>query len=263
LKRLYGALSTDLQSTATRMGPAAQTAFDQASALTRGGHDFIERPLSQIIRGNEISPENAAKAALNSGTAGGTTLQTIRDQMPKAADELAAFKLRNMAAALPGQQTQETPVSAATFSTNLNRLSPEARQALFASIEPKLSALQTVAERGKETFARYGNPSGTGGALQHAALMSAPIAIGEGARTGYEWGGPMGGAIGAAGSTLPFLAGPAAANLTARELLTRYLAAPTGGPGVGASRLYRAAAGGGQLAPLLLGNPQAGSGASQ
>lgn len=259
LKRLYGALSDDLQGTAANQGSAAQDAFNQASALTRAGHGFIDGPLSQIIRGNEISPEQAAETALNSGGAGGTLLQTIRGQMPNAADELAAFKLRDMAAATPGKQTQASPTSATSFSTNLNSLSPEARVALFAGIEPKLSALQTVAERGKETYARYGNPSGTSGANQHANLALAPLAIGGAVREGHEFGGIPGAIAAGTAASLPFATGPAAANLTARELLTRYLASPTGGPGVGPSRLYRAAGAAGGLAPLLA-NPQGGSG---
>src|SRR6202040_1443560 len=171
LKRLYGALSGDLQSAAAARGPVAQAAFNNANALMRNGHNFIEGTLSNVLSGDKIRPEQAANLALNSGATGGTLLQSIRDQMPIAADELAAFKLRDMAAATPGRATADMPTSAATFSTELNRLSPEARQVLFAGIEPKLSALQTVAERGKETFARYGNPSGTSGASEHANLF--------------------------------------------------------------------------------------------
>jgi hypothetical protein len=243
LKRIYGALSGDLQSAAAARGPAAQTAFNNASTLTKNGHDFIESTLSNI-NGDKIAPEQAANRALNSGTAGGTFLQAIRDQMPIAANELAAFKLRDMAAATPGRATADMPTSAMTFSTNLNRLSPEARQALFAGIAPKLSALQTVAEQGKETFARYGNPSGTSGASEHANLFRIPTAIGAGVAGGYEAGGIPGAAIGGGLAAAPAFAGPTLSNLTARESLARYLAAPVGGPGVGASRLYRAAAGG-------------------
>jgi hypothetical protein len=244
LKRLYGALSGDLQSAAAARGPVAQAAFNNANALTRNGHNFIEGTLSNVLSGDKIRPEQAANLALNSGATGGTLLQSIRDQMPIAADELAAFKLRDMAAATPGRATADMPTSAATFSTELNRLSPEARQVLFAGIEPKLSALQTVAERGKETFARYGNPSGTSGASEHANLFRIPTAIGAGVAGGYEAGGIPGAAIGGGLAAAPAFAGPILSNLTAREMLARYLAAPVGGPGVGASRLYRAAGAG-------------------
>jgi hypothetical protein len=242
LKRLYGALSGDLQSAAATEGPAAQAAYANANAVTRNGHAYIENTLSGLMPAEKIAPEAAANTALNSGRLGDTLLQSIRSQMPNAANELAAFKLRNMATATPGQATAANPTSATTFSTNLNRLSPEARQTLFSGIAPRLDALQTVAERGKETFARYGNPTGTAGSLAHLGLFTAPLTIGEAARLGGETGGTLGALGAGATASLPFVAGPILSNLTAREGMTRYLAAPVGGPGVGASRLYRAAA---------------------
>jgi hypothetical protein len=249
LKRLYGSLSNDLQSAAAGQGSAAQDAFNQASALTSSGHSFIEGTLSKVMQGDKISPEQAANGALNSGNLGGTLLQSIRSQMPTGADELAAAKLRDMVQALPGRQTADMPTSATTFSTSLNQMSPEARQALFGAIEPKLSALQTVAERGKETFARYGNPSGTSGASAHLGLLTAPVAVEEAARLGHETGGLAGALAGGTLAALPYATGPVLSNLTAREGLARYLAAPVGGPGVGASRLFRAAAAGEALQP--------------
>jgi hypothetical protein len=123
----------------------------------------------------------------------------------------------------------------------LNRLSPEARNALFGSYNPGLDALQTVAERGKETFQRYGNPSGTAGMTQHGGLLNAPLQITAAGYGGHEIGGMPGAIVGAGTATLPYLTGPIASNLTAREALTRYLAAPTGGPGTEMSRLFRGA----------------------
>ncbi len=169
--------------------------------------------------------------------------------MPSAADELAAYKLRDMATATPGRATQESPLSATTFSTQLNQLSSEARTALFGAVEPKVSALQTVAERSKETMARYGNPSGTAGSLAHTALFAAPFTIAEGIRAGHDIGGMPGAIAGGVTGAAPYVAGPIAANLTAREALARYLAAPVGGPGIGQSRLYRAVGGGLALMP--------------
>ena len=256
LKRLYGSLSADLQSTAAGQGQAAQDAFNQASALTSGGHSFIDSTLSKVMRGDKLSPEQAANGALNSGALGGTLLQSIRSQMPAAADELAAAKLRDMVQATPGRQTADMPTSATTFSTGLNQMSPEARQALFGAVEPRLSALQTVAERGKETYARYGNPSGTAGSAQHGNFLEGLWKVPAAAYAGQELGGLPGAIGGGATAALPYFSGPIASNLTAREMLTRYLAAPTGGPGVGASRLYRAAAAWPSLAASIAGPGQ-------
>jgi nucleotide-binding universal stress UspA family protein len=252
-KRIYGALSGALGDTATKAGAGSE--WQAANAITNQGHNFIENTLSNIINHpgaqNSITPETAANYALRGTGSGGTTLNDLRSAMPDAVNELAAYKLRDMAAATPGRMTQDQPTSATTFSTELNRLSPEARTALFGSYSPMLDALQTVAERGKETYQRFGNPSGTASTLQHANLFTAPRDIALAAMGGHEVGGMPGAVLGGASTGVGYLAGPALANLTAREALTRYLAAPTGGPGVGASRLYRAAGAGSALAPLL------------
>lgn len=254
-RRLYGSLSGALGDAATKAGAGSEWAA--ANSITNKGHLFTETTLSDILNHpgaqNTVRPEDAAQVALNGAGRGGSTLQMLRQEMPQASDELAAFKLRQMATATAGKQTQEAPVSATTFSTQLNSLSPEARRALFSGIEPKLSALQTVAERGKDTFAHYGNPSGTGGNLQHAGLLTAPIVIGEAARGGHDIGGLPGAVAAGSAAAAPYLAGPIASNLTARETLARYLAAPTGGPGAGVSRLYRAAGAWPSLQPLIEG----------
>jgi hypothetical protein len=244
-RRLYGALSEALGDTASSAGAGRE--WQAANAVTNQGHNFIENTLSNILdhpgQQNTIRPEDATRFALGGSASGGTTLNELRAMMPQAMNELASFKLRDMAAATPGRATQEMPTSATTFSTELNRLSPEARTALFGNYAPALDALQTVAERGKETFARYGNPSGTARMIQHGGLLSVPTSIAAGTFTGHELGGLPGAFIGGGTAALPALTGPLASLLTAREMLTRYLAAPTGGPGTAASRLYRGAAG--------------------
>jgi hypothetical protein len=242
-KRIYGALSDALGGTATAAGAGRE--WQAANTVTNRGHQFIENTLSNIIdhpgAQNTVRPEDAARFALGGTGAGGTTLNDLRSMMPQSVNELAAFKLRDMASATPGRATQASPTSATTFSTELNRLSPEARNALFGSYNPGLDALQTVAERGKETFQRYGNPSGTAGMTQHGGLLNAPLQITAAGYGGHEIGGMPGAIVGAGTATLPYLTGPIASNLTAREALTRYLAAPTGGPGTEMSRLFRGA----------------------
>jgi hypothetical protein len=255
-RQLYGAISDSLGNAATRAGAGSE--WVAANAITNQGHNFVETTLSKILNSknpgqNTISPEAAAQFALEGADNGGTRLRLLRQAMPGAADELAAYKLRDMGMATPGRQTQEMPMSATSFSTDINRLSPEARQALFGAIEPKVGALQTVAERGKDTFAKYGNPSGTAGSAQHFGLLTAPIVIGEAARGGHDIAGLAGAVAAGSAAALPYLAGPVASNLTARETLARYLAAPTGGPGLTGSRVLRAGAAWPQLQPFVPG----------
>lgn len=229
LKRIYGALSTDLQSAAATQGPAATRAFNQASNLTSQGHDFIDNVLSGFIKGNQISPEQAATNALAGNANGGTTLQAIRDQMPKAADELAAYKLRDMGLANAGQQNATaTRLSPGTFVTDAAKLSPQASDALFSAnpaLAQRVQDLATVggSMKGTERFLNTSN-TGTHGAAAH--MMAAPVAAIEGAVRGHEFGGWPGAAAGLIGGAVaPFAPSFLAGRLTTSPLLTRAFAA--------------------------------------
>jgi hypothetical protein len=87
--------------------------------------------------------------------------------MPAATDDLAAFKLRDMALATPGAAGRTgAETSVGSFLTDLNRLrqqSPAGFRALFADPEVarKIDAMATVADTMKET-AKRANTSGTG-----------------------------------------------------------------------------------------------------
>lgn len=230
LKRIYGALSQDMQSAAAAQGPNATAAFNGANALTQQGHDFIETTLSKFLRGNQITPEQAATNAFGNSPNGGTMLQTVRDQMPKAADELAAFKLRDMGLANAGQQNATaTRLSPGTFVTDAAKLSPQATDALFGAdpaLAQRVQDLATVggSMKGTERFLNTSN-TGTHGAAAH--MMAAPIAAMEGAIRGHELAG-IPGAIGglAAGAVAPFAPSYLAGRLTTSPMLTRAFAAP-------------------------------------
>lgn len=177
LKAAYGGISKDMQATAAAVDaarqpgantPSAVDAFNNANKVSTEGHAFIEGPLSKIIKSNnplqDIPPEQAAKSVLGSGD---TTLEALRREMPAAANELAAYKLRDMALATPGaagRTGQETSV--ATFLSDLNRFrqqNPAGFRALYSDpvVARKIDALATVADTMKET-ARRANTSGTG-----------------------------------------------------------------------------------------------------
>jgi hypothetical protein len=243
-KRIYGAISETLGDTAAAHGAGAE--WQAANQITNQGHQFIENTLSNIINHpgaqNSIPPSAAANFALGEARHGGTRLAELRAMMPEATNQLASYKLREMASALPNRATEATPTSATTFSTDLNRLRPEARTALFGNYNPELDALQTVAERGKETYQRYGNPSGTAGMMHWLSQLTAPFAVSGAYQAGAAAGGPTAGLVGAGLAAVPYAAGPILGGLTTKEALTRYLAAPVGGPGSGASRAYRGAA---------------------
>jgi hypothetical protein len=182
------------------------------------------------MKGNQISPEQAATNAFSGSANGGTTLQAIRQQMPQAADELAAFKLRDMGLANAGQQNATaTRLSPGTFVTDSAKLSPQAADALFGTdpaLAQRVQDLATVGGSMKGTE-RFMNNSNTGahGAATH--IMAAPIAAMEGAVRGHEFGGWPGAAAGLiGGAAAPFAPSWLAGRLTTSPMLTRALAAP-------------------------------------
>jgi hypothetical protein len=183
LSRAYGGISQDMRDTAARVDaanaaataaggpvmPSAVDAFTKANKVSTDGHAFIDNTLSKIIRANNpaqetIAPEKATRSVLGSGD---TTLEALRREMPTATDELAGYKLRDMALATPGAAGRtggETSVS--SFLTDLNRLRqqmPAGFRALYSDpvVARKVDAMSTVADTIKET-AKRANTSGTG-----------------------------------------------------------------------------------------------------
>jgi hypothetical protein len=231
---LYRALSGPMEKTAEEAGALPQ--WQEANAITRGGHQFIEGALNNFVNHrnlaqNTINPEEAATAALSGLNQGGTSLAALRQQMPKAADELAAYKLRSMGQAVPSSQNAtQSGISPGTFLTNLafQRLAPEARDALFGNnpeVGQRIQDLATVAGSMRNTE-RFLNRSNTGAheATGHAVghLLSLPTILG-----GYEAGGVPGALAGwAAGAAAPWLTGNAAARMTSTPAVTNLLTSP-------------------------------------
>lgn len=234
LKRIYAGLSQDMQTAARRAGPQAQAAFDNASGYTRNGHDFIDTILRPIMREGQ-TPEGAAQSVLGKLNSGGSNIAQIRHQMPAAADEVAAYKVRDMAAANPGAQNATgNAVSPATFLTDWSKLSPEAKSSLFVNsdTQDQLSALARISDGIRQTM-RQVNTSNT---AQHSAwgnLFGTLKNVGYAAAAGYGAGhlagaGAIPGAVGAGllAGVEP-MSGYVASRLTSSPALTSYFAAPS------------------------------------
>lgn len=236
LKRIYAGLSSDMEAAVAAAGPQAQAAFQKAVANTRGGHEYIDGVLKPVLKQGQ-TPETAAQAVLSASGRGGTSLEALRREMPEAADDLAAYTLREMALATPGRQNATgTLASPATFLTDLNKMSPEARAALFQNpgVRQAVEDLAAVGGTMKETAARL-NTSNTGrfGALA-SILMGAPA----GAVAGGHVGGAAGAALGAVGAPGTILGGNwLAGRASSSPTMTRILAEPSSAP---ASSLARA-----------------------
>ena len=234
LKQAYGGISQDMRDTAAALdarnstagvvSTAATDAFTNANKVSTDGHAFIENTLSRIIRSNNpaqetIVPERAARSVLGSGD---TTLETLRRELPAAVDELAAYKLRDMALATPGRAGatgQQTSV--ATFLTDLNRLrqeNPAGFRALFSdpAVARKIEALAIVADTMKETASRA-NTSGTGPYMALGEATSSALAT---------WLATQSPTATAMAVGAPFVANNAAARIATNPLLTGVASAP-------------------------------------
>lgn len=221
LKAAYGGISEDMRTAAVNNG--ADLLFAAANKVSTEGHAFIDNTLSKIIRSNNpaqetVRPEQATKSILGGGD---TTLQAVRAELPKAADDLAAYKLRDMALATPGQAgATGGETSIGTFLTELNRMrqgTPGGFNALFGdpAVAQRVADLATVADSVKAT-ARKLNTSRSGPYIEGASMI--PLAL-----QGYYAGG-IPGAVAAAGT--PMAAGRLAGYAVTNPALTRYVSTP-------------------------------------
>ena len=204
LRDIYGSLTDDLGNAATAHGQGAL--FNNANAVSTRGHAFIDNTLRKVVKANNpiqetVDPEQATKSILNGGD---THVQAIRDNMPDAADLLAAYRLRQAQTANPSVATAYDDTSTGKFLSNVNRMrqqTPDGYDALYNTpgVRRQVDDLATVAGRLRATE-RHLNTSGTAEQLgwmeyarqiiEHAAnqrygamVMSAvvPPVVGKGA----------------------------------------------------------------------------------
>lgn len=165
-KQLYGALSLDMEEAAKLGGPAAERAARRANTFTRVSAKRLE-DVQRIIDKNG-GPEAIYNAAMQGTRDGGTTIRKVMQSIDKNQQRAvtAAF-LRRMGMANPSAQDATGEVfSARTFLTNWNKVSPEAKRALFDRHGPRFSEdmdrIARVAENIDKGSTVFKNPSGTG-----------------------------------------------------------------------------------------------------
>lgn len=165
LKRVYAALSDDLEETARRQGPAATLAMRRANTYFRASAERLDQ-LERLIDKNG-GPERIYAAVMSGTKDGGTTLRAVMQSLPQDGQRaLTAAVIKRMGLATPGQQSAAGEAfSAQTFLTNWNGVSREAKRALFDRHGPKFVAdmdkIARVAENIRNGSRVYANPSGT------------------------------------------------------------------------------------------------------
>lgn len=174
LRQLYGALSRDMEAVAQAQGPEAVAAARRANNYTRAAADRLEQVERVIDRSG--GPEKIYQAAMSGTRDGGTTLRAVMQSLPKDGQQaVTAAVIKRMGMPTPGQAGADAAeqFSASTFLTNWNRISPEARRALFDRHGPgfskQMDRIARVAENLREGSRVYANPSGT---ANRAAAMT-------------------------------------------------------------------------------------------
>lgn len=225
-KALYAALSEDLSGAAKEAGPAATAAYNRANLYTRAGMKRVEDIESVIDRAG--GPEKVFQAAMAGTRDGGTTLRAVMQSLPEEGQKaVTGAVIKRMGLANPNaQDATGEAFSAATFLTNWNKVSPEAKRALFdrygKGFSQDMDRIARVADNIKSGSQVFANPSGTANRL-----------------AGLTYGGSLVASLfdPSMASTGGLLAGGAIANASARALtnprVVRVLARTTEFPASG------------------------------
>ena len=226
-RRLYGALSEDVNAAATAAGPDASRLLRTHDRYVRFNRN-VNLPTLQRVADTQ-SDEAAFGFAMNAAKDGGSKLRTLRRNLtPGEWDVVASSVFHKLGRANPGQQAASGVGQAAddfsinTFVTNWSKLSPEAKISLFGgqrynALRPEIDSLVRTAGRLKDAE-KMANPSGT--ARNTIAALSV---IGAGGQLAQ--GDPK-----AAGVTLAagLLAPRALASLITSPRFVRWLASSVG-----------------------------------
>jgi hypothetical protein len=184
LKRLYGALTEDMDAAAQSAGPEARSAWKRANNFYKRGAQRIEKDLDKAITAD--SPERAFEAfsamtKKGSSQANAKRLYRIKSSMPdREWRTVSASIIDRLGRATDGAQNAAGDAfSPSTFLTKWNKMTPEARSVLLPpEARKEMTKLARVAESAKDARAER-NFSNTGtvvtGATAGAGFATSPI----------------------------------------------------------------------------------------
>lgn len=137
MRKFYGALTQDMEATATAAGPRALSEFRRANQYWRGRQDRIDNVLSGIL-GSDMNkaPEAAFKQVGSWSQKGGANFgnlaRAIRSMPADEANTVRASVFARMGNAKAGVQSEAGDAfSPATFSTEWHSMDPRAKSVLF------------------------------------------------------------------------------------------------------------------------------------
>lgn len=178
LKRLYSALTADLSNGAASVSPKAAAAVRAANAAYAASKE--QQKILNTVLQKAGGPEKVFSSLISGTKEGATTLKQVLSAIDQPSrNVLAASALQRMGRATPGAQDASGAVfSPETFLTNWNRMSAEAREALFGQLPGNYAAsVTTLAQnvaRLKDYSKLLANPAGTA----QATAWSVEIATG-------------------------------------------------------------------------------------
>jgi hypothetical protein len=206
-KKLYAALSDDLETNARGAGQKAQDALTRANTYHAAGMKRLD-VLSTVIDKNG-GPEAVFRAATSGAKEGATTLRSVMQSLPADAQKtLSASVLRRLGRAKAGSQDDlGEKFSTETFLTNWNTMSPQAKAALFdrygAGFRHDMDAVAKVTANLRDGSAVFRNPSGTGQSLAQSTLAATAILSVLNGNFGVA--GAIGGGVAAANGAARFM----------------------------------------------------------
>jgi hypothetical protein len=214
LSRIYAGIAGDMDAAATNNGVGRL--YKEANQYATEGHNFINRTASKAVETNnprqDIGPSQATDRLLDSY---GDDIAQLRRHVPEAADALAAYKLRSMANAKPGQATGPGETSANTFQTNLIKLKDEDPAAFTALFGHNPQILKMIEDLGKVSSSlRIGGQMANTSKTAVSSYLLSLLAGGAGGAGGQLLTGHPLVAAGtaAAGVAAPFAAGQVLTN---------------------------------------------------
>lgn len=172
LKKLYGALSKDLEAAATAAGAGKE--FARQNQYYSARMERIDNVLSRVI-GKGRQPEDIFKAVMPTDPNQANKLRAVmRSLEPADRAVVTDAVVARLGKATPGRQNDVGDVfSSDTFLSNWNRLSPAAKTQLFpdAKMRGDLNDIASVASNLKEGAKVFANPSGTAATAAPQALV--------------------------------------------------------------------------------------------
>jgi len=179
-KKLYAAMSTDMEAAAKSAGPEAEAALSRANKFHAAGMKRLD-VISSVIEKNG-GPEAVFRAATSGAKEGATTLRAVMQSLPEDGQKaVSAGVLRRLGKANAGAQNAAGDAfSTETFLTNWNSMSPEAKTALFNrygdGFRQDMDAVARVADNLRQGSSVFRNPSGTAAANAQLGAGAAFIA---------------------------------------------------------------------------------------